>query len=241
VKPGTIRAVRSVGILIVGDEILSGEIADENGPWLIGRLGGEGVRTVRQVVVPDDVDEIGSELARLRGLADAVVISGGIGPTHDDVTRPAVARALGLSLEHHAEAEERIRGFYGAAVTDAELSMAQVPAGARLVSGKKTGTFGFALSGIYVLPGVPFLFRDLIEGIAQDFGGAPLHKQTLRSDLREGEIAHVLAALQSDTPDVAVGSYPVCDDGCWHVRIVLRGADREQVEAAAEHLRPRLG
>jgi molybdenum cofactor synthesis domain-containing protein len=229
-----------VGILIVGDEILSGEIADENGPWLIGRLGGVGVRTVRQVVVPDDAAQIADELVRLRAMADAVVISGGIGPTHDDVTRPAVAQALGLSLERHDEAETRIRGFYGDAVTDAELSMAQVPTGARLVSGVKTGTFGFALSGIYVLPGVPFLFRDLIEGIAADFGATPLHKEELRSDLREGEIAPVLAALQSDRPDVAIGSYPVCEDGCWHVRIVLRGADRQQVADAVAHLRPRL-
>ncbi len=229
-----------MGILIVGDEILSGEIADENGPWLIGRLGGVGVRTVRQVVVPDDVGQIAEELVRLSAMADAVVISGGIGPTHDDVTRPAVARALGLVLEHHGEAETRIRGFYGDAVTDAELSMAQVPTGARLVNGVKTGTFGFALPGIYVLPGVPFLFRDLIEGIAGDFGATPLHKHELRSDLREGEIAPVLAALQHDQPDVAIGSYPVCEDGCWHVRIVLRGTDRQQVDDAVEHLRPRL-
>ena len=232
--------MRSVGILIVGDEILSGEIADENGPWLIGRLGGVGVRAVRQIVVPDVVAEIATELVRLRALADAVVISGGIGPTHDDVTRPAVAQALGLPLEEHAEARERIEGFYGEAVTNAELAMALLPQGARLVRGARTGTFGFAMPGLYVFPGVPFLFRDLIEGIAPDFHAAPLYKAELRSDLREGEIAPLLAACQAGAPDIAIGSYPVCESGCWHVRIVLRGADPARVTAAADHLRPRL-
>lgn len=232
--------MRSVGILIVGDEILSGEIADENGPWVIGRLGAAGVRTVRQIVVPDAEDEIVTELLRLRAMADAVVISGGIGPTHDDVTRPAVARALGVGLEHNDEADAKIRGFYGDAVTDAELSMAQVPEGSWLVKGARTGTIGFALPGLYVLPGVPFLFRDLIEGIVTDFDAAPLHTQELRSDLREGEIAPVLAALQGDLPGIAVGSYPVCEEGCWYVRVVLRGADPAEVEAAAKQIQPRL-
>lgn len=232
--------MRSVGILIVGDEILSGEIVDENGPWLIGRLGTAGVRAVRQVVVPDVEGEIVAELQRLRALADAVVISGGIGPTHDDVTRPAVARALGVGLQRNAEADERIRGFYGEAVTAAELSMADVPEGATLVHGPRTGTIGFALPGLYVLPGVPFLFRDLIEGIVPDFTAEPLHRQELRSDLREGEIAPLLAAAQGDLPRIAIGSYPVCEEGCWHVRVVLRGADAAEVQAAADAIRPRL-
>jgi molybdenum cofactor synthesis domain-containing protein len=232
--------VRSVGILIVGDEILSGEIADENGPWLIGRLGGAGVRTVRQVVVGDEEQAIAAEILRLRGLADAVVVSGGIGPTHDDVTRPAVAQALGVPLEEHDEARVRIREFYGEAVTDAELAMAAMPRGARLVRGARTGTFGFALPGLYVLPGVPFLFRDLIEGIAPDFEAAPLHRAELRSDLREGQIASLLASCQAGLPDVAIGSYPVCEGGTWHVRVVLRGLDPERVSAAAARIRPRL-
>ena len=232
--------MRSVGILIVGDEILRGEIVDENGPWLIGRLGEVGVRTVRQVVVPDVEDEIAGELTRLRGMADAVVVSGGIGPTHDDVTRPAVARVLGVGLERNAEADAKIRGFYGDVVTEAELAMADVPEGAWLVKGARTGTIGFGLPGLYVLPGVPFLFRDLIEGIVPDFQAEPLHREELRSDLREGEIAPVLAAMQGEVPEIAIGSYPVCVEGCWHVRVVLRGADPAQVQAAAAAIKPRL-
>ncbi len=233
-------AVRSVGILIVGDEILSGEIADVNGPWLITRLSEIGVRAVRQVVVPDDEREIAAELLRLRAMADAVVVSGGIGPTHDDVTREAVARALGVPLEEHDEALGRIRGFYGERATDAELAMALIPRGARLVNGKATNTIGFAVGGMYILPGVPFLFRDLIEGFASEFTAQPLHKHELRSDLREGEIAPFLAEFQGAAPDVAIGSYPVCEDGCWYVRIVLRGADPTRLAAIADELGPRL-
>jgi len=229
-----------VGILIVGDEILSGEVADENGPWLIGRLGGIGVKTVRQIVVPDDEAQIACELIRLRGVADAVVTSGGIGPTHDDVTRQAVARALGLPLEEHGEAVRRIRGFYGGETTHAELAMADLPRGACLVEGPKTGSFGFAVGGVYVLPGVPFLFRDLIEAFAHEFHAEPLHKAELRSDLREGEIAPLLAAVQGEAPDVAIGSYPVFEDGRWYVRVMLRGSDAARVEAVAESLGPRL-
>ena len=229
-----------MGILIVGDEILSGEIVDENGPWLLGRLNAAGVRAVRQVLVPDDEVEIAVELLRLRALADAVVVSGGIGPTHDDVTRQAVACALGLPLEVHDLALTRIRGYYGAGATDAELSMAHMPRGARLVNGAKTSTIGFAISGVYVLPGVPFLFRDLVQGFAGEFQAAPLHKQELRSDLREGEIAAHLAACQGTAPDVAIGSYPVCEGGTWHVRVVLRGIDAARVAQVAHELGPRL-
>ncbi len=211
-----------MAILIIGDEILSGEIADENGPWLITRLAEAGVRAVRQLVVPDDEAVIVTELSRLRGLADAVVVSGGIGPTHDDVTRAAVAEALGLSLAVHPEAIERIRGYYGARATDAELAMAQLP------------------EGVYVLPGVPFLVRDLIEGVACEFTAEPLHKRELRSDLREGEIAAHLARFQGEMPDVAIGSYPVCEGGCWHVRIVLRGSDPVRLAAVADEIEPRL-
>ena len=232
--------MRSVSILVIGDEILSGEIADVNAPYLIGRLSADGVKTVRQVVAPDEEDAIVEELTRLRGLSDAVVVSGGIGPTHDDVTRPAIARAFCLPLEEHAEARRRIVGYYGDEVTEAEISMAMMPRGATLVDGVRTGAFGFGLPGLYVLPGVPFLFRDLVEGFAPDFQAAPLHKVELRTDLREGEIAPVLSEVQCELPQVAIGSYPVCEDNAWHVRVVLRSEDDAALADAADRMRPRL-
>ncbi len=236
-----IRGMRSVAVLIIGDEILHGEIQDENGPRLIRQFAGRGIEVVRLVVVPDERTAIVTELQRLRALADAVVISGGIGPTHDDHTRPAIAEALGLGLSVHEAAVERIRGFYGDRVTDAELSMAEFPDGARMVDGVRTGTFGFEIRGVYALPGVPSLFTDLVEGIAAEFQRAPLHKVELTTSLREGEIAPRLASAQDDLGDVAIGSYPVCDEhGCWHVRVVIRGEDPSRLADIAKQLELRL-
>lgn len=232
--------MRTASVLIVGDEILSGEIRDENGPFVVQRLAGAGVRVVRIVTCPDREEDVVAELSRLRALSDAVVVSGGIGPTHDDITRAAIARALGVALTRHAQAEQRLRAHFGASVSAADLEMAQLPYGSRLVIGPGTGTFGFTLAGVYGCPGVPFLLRDLMEAILPDFSGVPLVKSELRTDLGEGRIAPVLAAAQRESPDVAIGSYPVMDAGAWYVRIVLRGTTVERVEALEQRLRADL-
>jgi molybdenum cofactor synthesis domain-containing protein len=232
--------VRTAALLIIGDEILSGEIEDTNAPAFLRRCREVGIPVRRLVVVGDDAETIASELTRLRALADAVVLSGGLGPTHDDETRLAVARALGLELERHPQAAERIRGYYGEKTTDADLSMASFPAGARLVVGPETGSFGFEVGGVYALPGVPFLFRDIVEGLLPDFEGAPLHRHEIFSHLREGELAPRLADFQGRWRDVAIGSYPECIDGDWRVRVVLRGADQARVAALAGDLTPHI-
>ena len=229
--------MRSVAILIVGDEILSGEISDVNGPFLVGRLAPAGVRVERLVVAPDQDVAIVEELRRLRALADAVVVSGGIGPTHDDVTRPAIAEAVGVRVALHEEAERRIRRFYGDRVTEAELSMAQMPEGARLLHGPKTGTFGFEVGGVYALPGVPVLFRDLVEGFAGEFSAPPLHRAEILTHRREGEIARGLADVQGRSMDTAIGSYPVYEEGRWHVRVVVRSRDPVRLEQVAREVR----
>jgi len=232
--------MRTASVLIVGDEILSGEIRDENGPFVVQRLAAVGVRVGRIVTCPDHEEDVVLELARLRALSDAVVVAGGIGPTHDDITRAAIACALGVALTCHAEAEQRLRAYYGAGITASDLEMAQLPHGARLVIGPATGTFGFALAGVYGFPGVPFLLRDLTQAILPDFNGAPLAKAELRTELREGQIAPLLTAAQRENPEVAIGSYPMVDAGRWYVRIVLRGPTTERVEALEQRLRADL-
>lgn len=232
--------MRTAALLIIGDEILSGEIEDTNAPAFLRRCREVGIPVPRLVVVGDETDAIAAELTRLRALADAVVLSGGLGPTHDDATRQAVARALSLELAPHADAAERIRGFYGEKTTESDLSMAAFPTGARLVIGPKTGSFGFEVGGVYALPGVPFLFRDIVEGLLPDFQGAPLHRHEILSHMREGELAPRLAEFQSRWRDVAIGSYPECIDGDWRVRVVLRGADEARVAALAGDLTPHI-
>ena len=230
--------MKTAGILIVGDEVLSGEVRDENGPWLLARLAALGSRVVRVGIVPDKKEEIVQELRRLRGAADAVLVSGGIGPTHDDVTRPAVAEALGVPLEVHAEAEARVRQWYGDRTTPAELSMALLPRGARVLRGARTNTLGFAAGGVYVMPGVPFLLRDILEGCAPEFAGASLHREEIHTTLREGEIAPDLTLIPGRALDVAIGSYPVMDDeGRWTTRIVVRSTDPSRSTAVAAEVR----
>ena len=230
----------SVAILIIGDEILSGEIPDENGPFVVKVLNDAGIRVERIVVVPDDREAIVTELGRLRAVADAVVVSGGLGPTHDDLTRPAVAESVGLELAPNDEAVERVRGFYADKATDAELAMAQMPKGASLLNGRRTPTFGFQIHGVFALPGVPFLFQDIAQRLPEAFDSRPLHKCVLETRRREGEIAPRLAEVQGESGDVAIGSYPVYDKGNWHVRVVLRASDENRLEEVAARIRESL-
>lgn len=234
--------MKAAAILIIGDEVLSGEVRDENGPWLIGRLAAFGTRIERLATVRDRLGDIVDELRRLRSHADAVVVSGGIGPTHDDLTRPAVAAALGVPLERHPDADAHVRRWYGDRTTDAELAMADLPRGSRLLIGAKTTALGFFVAGVYVLPGVPFLLRDLVEGSAAEFSGPPLHRVEVSLTRREGEIAEGLARLQAAALDTAIGSYPSVDpDGVWSTRIVVRSPDAARASAVADQVRSAFG
>ena len=234
--------MKAAAILIIGDEVLSGEVRDENGPWLVGRLTALGTRIERISTVRDRMADIVDELRRLRAHTDAVVVSGGIGPTHDDLTRPAVATALGVPLERHPDADAHVRRWYGARTTDAELAMADLPRGSRLLIGAKTTALGFFVSGVYVLPGVPFLLRDLIEGSGAEFAGPPLHRVEVSLARREGEIADALTRLQASALDTAIGSYPSVDpDGVWSTRIVVRSPDAARASAVADQGRLAFG
>jgi molybdenum cofactor synthesis domain-containing protein len=227
----------TASILIVGDEILSGEVLDQNAPEMIRVFADHGVPVHRVVTVPDHAEAIVEEIRHLRAVSEVVVVSGGIGPTHDDLTRPAVAKALGLALQRLPEAEERIRQWYGGRETEAELAMALMPEGARLLPGERTGTFGFEARGVYVLPGVPELFRDIATALPGRLAGRPLHRCEIVSRRREGEIASGLAALQGRCADVRIGSYPVLEDGRWSVRVVVRAFDRARLDEVADAVR----
>ncbi len=222
--------MRTLGLLIVGDEILAGEVKDRNGPYLLDRARAMGVPVACAVTVPDDADAVAEALDLLRGRAGNVVVSGGLGPTHDDVTRQALAAALGVPLARHEEAERRLRGYFGAHATEADLSMADLPIGSMLVDGLRTPAFGFAVDDYLVLPGVPELFADIVDGLVMTWGGTPLARAEVVAPHREGEIASVLARIQDEATDVNIGSYPELADGRWQVRLVVRGADPDRVE-----------
>lgn len=229
-------------IVIIGNEVLSGEVPDGNVHFLARRLTELGTRVRSVRVVPDDDDDI---VAALReGLLEPdtrLLVTGGIGPTHDDRTRGAVALALGVPLEHHPAAEACLRSGYGAGITPSELEMALLPRGSRLILGPGTRVFGFVTGPVYVFPGVPEFLVDVFEAMASEFAGRPEHRIEVISPLKEGDFAPELTRVADAYPDVAIGSYPVRIAGRWGVRLILRGADGDRVKRAAAAVRTATG
>ena len=232
--------MRSLCLLIIGDEVLAAEVEDSNTRWFLRRMARAGVRVPAVSVVGDDADAIALEIVRLRALADGLVMSGGIGPTHDDKTREALAKALDRPLVRLPEAEVRIRSFYGDQTAEAELAMADFPEGASLLGGHRTDTFGIEVDGIFAMPGVPVLFEDLVEGLLGRLEGRTLLSEEILTWQREGEVAPLLRATQEAHPEVAIGSYPVLSEGRWHVRVVLRCEAEGALRAATAELRVAL-
>ena len=229
--------MKSVSILLVGDELLRGEIRDANGPYALRAFAMAGLAIARVVIVHDLEDEIVDEVKRMRPLGDGVVISGGVGPTHDDRTRQALSRALGRPLVVHAEALRRIEGFFGDKTTDAERSMAMLPEGSTLWVGPITGTLGLEVERCFAFPGVPALFRDLVDAVADRHAATPPTCCNVYLDRREGEVATILDSLQANNSHVSIGSYPEFDGQSWRLRVSIRAAKSVDAEQVARELR----
>jgi molybdenum cofactor synthesis domain-containing protein len=236
-----VRAPGTAYILIIGDEILSGEVVDENAAYLARKLTGMGIRVVGMRVVPDTTEAIVSSVQQAAAEAEAVFVSGGIGPTHDDLTREAVARALGVPCERHSEAEARLRQGYGTGITLAELAMADLPGGARLLLGLRTGAFGFGVDRVHVLPGVPVLMREIFDQVVEAWEPSAYFRDELVTHLREGNLADGLRQIQADLPAVAIGSYPVKMPEGHRVKIVLRARDRALLDQAKARVAALVG
>jgi molybdenum cofactor synthesis domain-containing protein len=219
------RPPRTAFILIIGDEILSGEVLDENAGFLARALTELGMRVVGMRVVPDTLEGIVSAVQSARAAADLVIATGGIGPTHDDVTRQAIAESLGVPCERHPEAEVRLRRGYGHEITDSELEMADLPRGSRLLTGPRSGAYGFAVGEVHVFPGIPGLLRDIFSAVAADWEPQGYFRREFLTMRREGHIAPGLRAIQAAHPTVAIGSYPIRTDEGYRVRIVLRARE----------------
>lgn len=228
---------RSAALLVVGDEILSGEVEDQNTPFLTRRLWELGILVTRIVVVGDRREAIAEELARLAAAHDFALVTGGMGPTHDDVTRQAVAEALGLPLEPHAEARELLSADYGERLTPSEAAMAELPRGSRVMRGRQQLAFAFRAENVIVFPGVPVLLQDIFEMAAEQLLSAPFYKETLWVRGKEGDFSEPLAAIQLAHPTVGIGSYPVFLDGRYRCKLVLRSRDALALERAAREVR----
>ncbi len=226
----------TAGIVVVGNEILSAKIVDQNGPYLCRQLRLLGVHTRRIVTVPDDMAMIGQEVCQSSNAFKWVFTSGGIGPTHDDMTIAAVARAFKVETLEHPEMAKRIRGHYGDKLTQAHLRMALTPAGAEIIPTPDLRFPQLRFKNIFILPGVPELFRYKFDAIKHLFQSKPIVLKELYLRADEGEIAQALLQVEQAHPGVLIGSYPSFRPKEYSVRIAVEGEDAALVNQATSNL-----
>jgi len=234
------RSPRSAALLIVGDEILSGDVQDQNTPFLTRRMWELGILVDRVVVLGDQLDSLAREIHRLSEAHDYVLITGGMGPTHDDVTRQAVAQALELELEPHAGARELLAADYGDQLTPAEAAMADLPHGAKILRGRQRLAYAFRVGNVFAFPGVPVLLQDIFEIAADELLSSRFYKETLWVRGKEGDFSEALATIQRAHPSVGIGSYPVFVDGRYRCKLVLRARELNALSATAKAIEEKL-
>ncbi|WP_408958868.1 competence/damage-inducible protein A [Natrinema sp. 74] len=222
-----------VAVVTVGDELLAGRTTDTNATWLCERLDDRGVSVERVTTVPDRVGDIARVVNEYRAEYDAVIVTGGLGPTHDDLTMEGVAAALGRPVEEHDAALAWLEEN-GYARDDLASGTAALPAGARALHNEVGVAPGAVLEGIYVLPGVPSEMQAMFETVADEFAGTATYRETVVADEPESALLDRIADLR-DRFDVAVGSYPG-----ESVRLELTSTDEATVEKAATWLRERV-
>jgi molybdenum cofactor synthesis domain-containing protein len=232
-------AVVTACVLIIGNEILSGRTQDANLAFLARGLDDVGVRVREARVLADDATAITTTLNAVRHTFDYVFTTGGIGPTHDDITAQSVADAFGVPLMLHPEAKRLLETHYPPGhLNEARLRMAMVPEGAVLLPNPISRAPGFQIGNVFVLPGVPSIMQAIFEQLQYRLrGGEKVLSRSLSCHLAEGTLADDLGALQSRYPDVEIGSYPYFRRGDFGVTLVLRGTDSARLTAATDELK----
>ncbi len=235
----------TAAMLVIGDEILSGRTRDSNMHFLAGELTQRGIRLVEARVVPDDHDAIVVAVNALRAGVDHLFTSGGIGPTHDDITSDAVAAAFGVAIGRRADAMALLAAHYarqGLEFNEARQRMARIPDGAVLIDNPVSVAPGFSIGNTHVMAGVPRVFEAMVASVLPGLtGGAPLLSQTLRVERGEGDIAAGFGALAADYPDLSMGSYPFIQNGLYGTNLMIRGTDAARLDEAMGRLKALFG
>lgn len=230
----------TAAVLVIGDEILSGRTRDSNMHLLSGELTRHGIRLMEARVVADDQPAIIEAVNALRGQWDHVFTSGGIGPTHDDITADAVARAFGVGIGIRDDARAILAAHYersGLEFNAARQRMARIPDGATLIENPISAAPGFTIGNVHVMAGVPTIFAAMVASVLPTLtGGAPLLSQSLQVNRGEGEVADAFGALAAEFPDLSMGSYPFIRNGAHGTNLVIRGTDGAQLDAAMQKL-----
>ncbi len=227
----------TAAMLVIGDEILSGRTRDANMHHLAGHLTLHGIDLREVRVVADDQQAIIDAVRELSGRYDNVFTSGGIGPTHDDITAECIALAFGTEFGVRDDARAALERHYattGTVINEARLRMARIPQGAELIENPVSGAPGFSLGNVHVMAGVPRIFQAMVQSIMPRLtGGTPLVSDTVRVECGEGDIAIPLGKLAESHPGLSIGSYPFQGaDGHFGTNVVIRGADADEVAAA---------
>lgn len=233
----------TAALVVIGDEILSGRTEDKNVALVARWLNGEGIRLAEVRVVPDVQERIVAAVNALRPAHDYVFTTGGIGPTHDDITVDAIAAAFEVPVTVHAEARAILEDYYAerGGVTDARLRMARVPEGAELIPNPTSGAPGVRVGNVFILAGVPHIAARMLEALTGKLeGGRPMVSATVSANAAESEVAELLGRVQDEHPGVAIGSYPFYRDGGFGADFVVRSEDEALVDACAEALAERL-
>ena len=227
---------KTAGIILIGNEILSGKIADANAAFLCRELRALGVEVRKISVIPDEVDLIAAEVREFSEALDVVFTSGGVGPTHDDVTMEGVARAVGTRVIRHPRLIALLEAYYKGPVNEARLRLAEVPEGAELVSDGALMFPAVAVRNVYILPGVPEIFRQKFEALKERFRETPFHLASVFVAVGEGTLAEHLNALVARHPDLMVGSYPEFSNPEYKVKVTLESKDAGLVDRAVAEL-----
>ena len=230
----------TAAMLVIGDEILSGRTRDANMYYLAQELTKHGIDLTEVRVVSDDATAITAATRALSDAYDHVFTSGGIGPTHDDITADCIAAAFGASIDVRDDARALLQAHYdrtGMELNEARLRMARIPDGATLIDNPVSVAPGFTLNNVQVMAGVPAVFCAMVASVLPTLtGGAPLLSQNLQVFRGEGDIAAPLAALAAEFSDLSIGCYPFQKDGVYGANIVVRGSDGGRVAAAMSRL-----
>ena len=226
----------TAGILVIGNEILSGKVVDVNSPYLCERLRELGVDVDRIVTIPDVVETIASEVKAMSERYDYVFTSGGIGPTHDDLTIEGVAAAFGRCLEIDKGLAERIRSVIGRELNEAQLKMAMVPAGAALIDSGDRWFPLVVVDNVYIFPGIPEALRRKFEAASDRFRGVPYILKRVYVKRSESDIVETLNALLKAFPELILGSYPKLREASYSVLLTLESRDEDYVQRALDRL-----
>jgi len=236
--------VWTAALVVIGDEILSGRTEDRNISQVARWLNEQGIRLVEVRVVPDEKRAIVIAVNSLRTLYDYVFTTGGIGPTHDDITIDSIAEAFGVPVIVHPEARHVLEDYYKdrpGGLTESRLRMARAPAGAELIPNPSSGAPGVRMGNVYILAGVPNIAKAMLAALDGKLqGGKPMLSATVRAHAAESDVAELLREVQGEHPGVSIGSYPFYRDGGYGADFVVRSDDEELVERCAKALRRRL-